>query len=924
MEYSKLVEVYGELDSTTKRLEKTHIISEFIKKVDADELPVVMLLIEGRIFPGYDQREIGVASRIVLKALNTASGIPAERIENEWKKTGDLGIVAENLIKGKKQATLHSRSLTVAKVFENLRKLATLEGQGTVERKLQLIAELLTSSKPEEAKYVIRTILGNMRIGVGEGAMRDAIVWAFFGKEIGFSYDKKENNFNAEDREKYNKYANAVQHAYDVTNDFGPVAKTAKLDGLEGLEELELAVGVPIKVMLALKAETIEDAFKTVGKPAASEFKYDGFRCITGHTPIYVNPKGVLSIKDVKIGDKVLTHNGNFRRVVALNRRTINKGEKLYEIQTFLGNMFRISEKHPLLVFRNDGFRWVEIDNITKAYELAFPIPKLKAKSELCNKLTLTDESGYKKSITINKFFFRFLGFWIGDGFTNEYHNTERVGLIFNQKKDRKLCAYYRRNIIKNFKLSNLSENVHNGAIYLYWRDKPFRIWISKNFRREWKGKMLPYWFCGISKNQFDEFIRGWIESDGYKDKFGRISITTKERDLAMFAQLLALKFKRVIGVNKIRISNATYYRLIIPRTEKKSRVFKNYLLSKIFKLEQIKRPDPRTALYNMQVKGDESYCTAMVALHNCQIHKKDNNEIKIFTRRLEDVTNQFPDVVDYIKNHVKGNNFIVDSEAVGMDKKTGKCLPFQNISQRIKRKYDIGQMSKDFPVELNIFDLIYYNGKSLLHMEFKKRRELLEKIVREEKGKIVLSKMIVTESKKEVEDFFKKSVKAGNEGLMLKALDAPYKPGARVGYMLKFKAIMDTLDLVIVKAEWGEGKRSSWLSSFTLACYNDGEFLEVGKASTGLKEKKEEGLSFDEMTKLLKPLVIEEKGKEAIVKPKIVLEIGYEEIQKSPTYASGFALRFPRVVGLRDDRKAEDASTLDLVKKFYEGQKKK
>ena len=140
MEYSKLVEVYGELDKTAKRLEKTHIISEFIKKVDADGLPVVMLLLEGRIFPSYDRREIGVASRIVLKALNTASGISAEKIENEWKKTGDLGIVAENLIKGKKQATLHSKNLAVAKVFENLRKLATLEGRGTVERKLQLIA----------------------------------------------------------------------------------------------------------------------------------------------------------------------------------------------------------------------------------------------------------------------------------------------------------------------------------------------------------------------------------------------------------------------------------------------------------------------------------------------------------------------------------------------------------------------------------------------------------------------------------------------------------------------------------------------------------------------------------------------------------------------------------------------------------------
>ena len=133
-----------------------------------------------------------------------------------------------------------------------------------------------------------------------------------------------------------------------------------------------------------------------------------------------------------------------------------------------------------------------------------------------------------------------------------------------------------------------------------------------------------------------------------------------------------------------------------------------------------------------------------------------------------------------------------------------------------------------------------------------------------------------------------------------------------------------ETLDLAIVGAEWGEGKRAKWLSSYTIACIdNDGNFLEVGKVSTGLKEKREEGLSFDEMTEILKPLIISEKGKEARIKPKIVIEVGYEEIQKSPTYASGYALRFPRVEKLRDDKGADEASTLDYIKKLYDGQKK-
>ena len=584
MDYSRLVEVYEQLNKTTKRLEKTHIISEFLKDVGLDDIEQVMLLLEGRIFPNYDAREIGVASRLMLKSLSTATGISIDKIENEWKKQGDLGLVAEIIIKTKKQSTLHSAKLTVKKVFENIRKLAELEGNGTVDRKTQLIAELLTSAKPIEAKYIVKTIIGGMRIGVGQGSMRDAITWAFFNKEIGVKYTKEGNDIEVEDRETYNKYLDAVQHAYDVTNEFAVVAKAAK-KGLKNLEDIGMQVGIPIQVMLAIKADTIEEAFETVGKPAAIEFKYDGFRI---------------------------------------------------------------------------------------------------------------------------------------------------------------------------------------------------------------------------------------------------------------------------------------------------------------------------------------------------QAHNDEKGNIKLFTRRLENVTNQFPDVVEFVKKNVKAKSFIIDSEAVGYNKKTGKYLPFQNISQRIKRKYDIDRMSEDFPVELNVFDIIYYEGKSMINEAFEKRRKLLEKIIHQEPKKIVLSKSKIVSEKKDVEKFFKDSVNAGNEGLMFKALNAPYKPGARVGYMIKYKHIMETLDLVIVGAEWGEGKRAKWLSSYTVACIDDNEnFLEIGKASTGLKEKEEEGLSFLEMTKMLKPLIINDKGKEVKVKPKIVIEVGYEEIQKSPTYESGFALRFPRVIGLREDRRANEASTLDYVKKLYNGQKK-
>jgi DNA ligase-1 len=306
------------------------------------------------------------------------------------------------------------------------------------------------------------------------------------------------------------------------------------------------------------------------------------------------------------------------------------------------------------------------------------------------------------------------------------------------------------------------------------------------------------------------------------------------------------------------------------------------------------------------------------------QAHKT-KDKIRLFTRRLEDVTLQFPDIVSFVKENVKADSFILDSEAVGYSPKTKKYLPFQKISQRIRRKYNIEEMAEKFPVELNVFDILYYDGKNMLKEPFKKRRDILENIVKEKKKQIVLVKKLLTSDAKEINKFFKESIAAGNEGLMLKNLDSPYKPGARVGYMVKLKETMENLDLVIVGAEWGEGKRARWLSSYVLACRDeDGNLLEIGRVSTGLKEKDEEGLSFNEMTKMLQPLVISAKGKEVKVKPEIIIEVAYEEIQKSPKYSSGFALRFPRVIRLRtDERNVEDISSLEYVEELYYGQKK-
>ncbi|MBL7050912.1 ATP-dependent DNA ligase [Candidatus Woesearchaeota archaeon] len=639
MLYKELVEVYEKISGTTKRLEKTYFVSKLIKKIPLDELSMALLLLRGELYPAWDKQEIGVASRLVLKAINVATGISVKKIEEGWGQTGDLGECAKNFISEKKQVTLFSQSLDVEKVFKDLRKLTTVTGKGAVDQKVKIISGLLSSASPDEARYIVRTVLEDLRVGVGEGTIRDAIVWSCFppiagiffkcqkcGKfipnadkcvECGESIDNKfSNEINRLDKGNkvlevtslkdlkdiqkydfivcetdvlargcYNYLIEIVQSAYDMKNDFSEVAVIARKKGIDGLLDVEMEAGKPIKVMLYQKSKGITDAFETVGIPAAIEYKYDGFRI---------------------------------------------------------------------------------------------------------------------------------------------------------------------------------------------------------------------------------------------------------------------------------------------------------------------------------------------------QIHKFKSG-IKIFTRRLDDVTTQFPDIVKVVKKNVKGDSFIIDAEVVGYDKKTKTYLPFQGISQRIKRKYDIEKMCDELPVELNTFDIVFYNGKNLLKEPFSKRRAVLVKAVKEEPYKVVLAKQLITESVEEAEKFYSESLDAGEEGIMVKKLDAPYKPGSRVGYGVKVKPVMETLDLVIIGAEWGKGKRKGWLSSFEIACVDEeGNLYGIGKVGTGIKELETEGVgaTFDQLTKLLKPLITAEKGTKVVIKPTLVVEVNYEEIQKSPTYNSGYALRFPRMIQIREDKPINEASTLELVKELYHSQR--
>src|SRR3989338_6641168 len=163
MDYIDLCEIYNKLESTSKRLEKTSYLAELVKKTSNKDLSMIMLLVEGLLYPkNQTEKKIGVAGKLVIKAINVATGINTNLIEQELKKTGDLGKVAEHVTRKKKQTALFSKKLTVEKVFSNLQKLAELEGAETVDKKVKAIAELLTSAEPLEAKYIIRTILEDL------------------------------------------------------------------------------------------------------------------------------------------------------------------------------------------------------------------------------------------------------------------------------------------------------------------------------------------------------------------------------------------------------------------------------------------------------------------------------------------------------------------------------------------------------------------------------------------------------------------------------------------------------------------------------------------------------------------------------------------------------------------------------------------
>lgn len=300
------------------------------------------------------------------------------------------------------------------------------------------------------------------------------------------------------------------------------------------------------------------------------------------------------------------------------------------------------------------------------------------------------------------------------------------------------------------------------------------------------------------------------------------------------------------------------------------------------------------------------------------QIHKK-GERVRLYSRRLEDVTSALPDVAENVKKAVGANEVILDGETVAIDRETGKPKAFQDILRRFRRKYDIEKMIKEIPFETYIFDILYADGKLMIDEPFKERRALLKKIIKNTKS-FMAAEQVITSELKDAEKFYNESLKRGHEGVMVKNLSAAYQLGSRVGHMYKVKPVAETLDLAIIGAIWGSGKRTGWLGSYYLGAKDElGNFKEVGRVATGLSDEQ-----LEEYTALLKPLIEYQRGTEVKIKPSIVVEVGYQEIQSSPKYASGFALRFPRILRIREDKSVEEVDTLEKIDRQQSLQRRK
>ena len=580
MEFSTLAEIFQRMEKTSKRIELTDILVELLKKTPKEILPNVVYLLQGIIRPNFEGVELGIAEKLAIHAISKSSGLSIKKIEDDYREGGDLGLTASNILKLKTQTTFTVEKITVERVYDTLFKIAKLEGKGSQDLKMKYISSMLNDATPVEAKFVMKILLGTLRLGVAENTVMDALAIAFTGK--------KENK-------------EEIENAYNVSSDLGKVSLVVATDGIEEIKKFKISLFSPIRPMLADRVKSETDAIKKMPQLFAAEYKLDG----------------------------------------------------------------------------------------------------------------------------------------------------ERV-----------------------------------------------------------------------------------------------------------------------------------------------------------------------------------------------QIHKQ-MNKIILFSRRLENITQYYPDIIENIGKSINVDEGIFEAEIVPINENTGEFLPFQELMHR-RRKYKLEKAVLQYPITVNFFDVLYFDDRNCLNLEYTKRREILEKVVKEDNfAKLV--PMLLVKNENEIEDFLENSINSGCEGLMLKTPNAGYRAGARGSNWLKLKReyrneLGDSLDLIVIGAYFGRGRRTGLYGTLLLGTYNpeNDTFPSICKVGTGFTDE-----SLDQLYQILSNKVILKKNSRVVsemeadvwLEPELVLEIVASEITLSPIHKtglnlvrknSGFALRFPKFTGkIRYEKAVEDASTHDEVLALYKNQSK-
>ena len=293
------------------------------------------------------------------------------------------------------------------------------------------------------------------------------------------------------------------------------------------------------------------------------------------------------------------------------------------------------------------------------------------------------------------------------------------------------------------------------------------------------------------------------------------------------------------------------------------------------------------------------------------QIHRR-GAQVRIYSRQLSDVTASLPDVVAEVQAKMAAQEAIVEGEALAVDA-AGRPLPFQHLMRRFRRVHDVAETVAEIPVELYLFDALSLDGHSLVDESNQARWAALQRAA----GDLNLVRRLVPATVKEGIAFAETAHRNGHEGVMAKGLDSAYNPGVRGKSWLKLKHVI-SLDLVIVAADWGYGRRHGWLSNYHLAARDQesGEYLVVGKTFKGLTD-----VEFQEMTQRLLAIQRSRKGSTVYVKPQVVVEVLFNELQESSQYKSRLALRFARIARLREDKTPAQADTLQTLQEVYQDQ---